>query len=489
MLTVKKTLIFLILLIIAISWFEFRFKWAKESPLKGYFISTVEPPDLKRFTWKRWMKGEFQQEFQTRIENHIGFRKSLYRLRNQWDYSLFRVCNSEGFISGRDGCLFEEDYILEYNGDYFIGEEALNKKMLRLKNVYDSLKAHHIELILVFEPGKASVMPEYIPGRYHPLNRSLSNQTFIKQKAVALEMPFLDLNEYFLKMKDTSRYPLFHKYGMHWSIYGVALAADTLKNYIAGRTGKQLPEIGIEKIEWSDTARLSDNDIGKTLNLLLPLPQSGGAYPVLKIEDDSLKRNLSALVIADSYYLNFCDGISDKLFKNEEYWYYNHKLYPYQDYNPPAYVDKSDLISIYKKYNIILLMVSEINMHNGFWNFADEAFLGFHPEFKDDHIYTIENEIRNERSWFRFMAKKAKSQGRPLHEMIRNDAEYTFYNNYSNIQGKTRQDSIIYLVLSIYKNQEWLSAVEKKAKEQNVTLDTMIRRDAEYLYDQSKQNH
>jgi len=488
MLTLKKLILIIILALPGVLWLQFRYQWVNEKPLHGFFIKNMESPDLKRFTWDRWFKGEFQQEYMTRTENHIGYRKTWIRLRNQLDYSFFKICNSEGFVAGKKGYLYEEDYILEYTGDYFIGGKPLDKKMLRLKNVYDSLKANNIELILVFEPGKASIIPEYIPGRYHPQKRKPSNYNYIKQKALCSGLPFLDLNSYFLLLKDTTRYPLFPKYGMHWSLYGVALAADTLKNYIAGRTGQNLPDISVEKIELSDTPRLSDNDIGVILNLCLPLPPTQGAYPVLKIEDDKAKRDLSVLVIADSYYLNFCEGISEKLFKNQEYWYYNHKLYPYQDNNPPQYVDKTDLLRTYKKFNVILLMVSEINMHNGFWNFADEAYLAFHPEVKDDHVYMTENEIRNERTWFKFLCKKAKGQDRPLEEVIRNDAEYTFFNNYNDIQGKTRQDSIIHLVLSIQNDPNWMSAIRKKAAERNVSLDTMLYRDANYLYDQSKQN-
>ncbi len=486
---VKKLVCWIVLIFILAFGLQHVFKGVDEKPLHGFFIDKVEPPELKRFTWDRWFRGEFQQEFMDRMEHHIGFRKSLLRLRNQLDYSLFRICHAEGFIAGKNDYLYEEDYIFEYTGEFFIGEKPLEKKMSRLKNVYDSLKSHHIELIFVFEPGKASVMPEFIPGRYHPRKRTLSNYEWIKTKAVSLGLPFLDLNDYFKLVRDTCRYPVFPKYGMHWSIYGVALAADTLKRYIEQRTSSRLPEIAIERIVLSDTARLTDNDIGEVLNLCLPLPKTLGAYPVLKIENDPEKRNLSVLVIADSYYVNFCKGkISDQLFKNQEYWYYNNKLYPYHHNNPPVYVDKSELLSTYKKFDVILLMISEINMHNGFWNFADEAYLAFHPETRDDKVYNTENEIRNDRNWFRFLVKKAKKQRRPLEEIIRNDAEYTFYNNYHEIKGKTRQDSIMYLVLSIYQNPEWLAAVEKKAKERNVSLDTMLYRDANYLYDQSKQN-
>ena len=57
--------------------------------------------------------------------------------------------------------------------------------MLGRKNVYDSLKVNQIERILVFEPGRAGVLPEFIPARNLLLNGSFSIKPFFMQKALA----------------------------------------------------------------------------------------------------------------------------------------------------------------------------------------------------------------------------------------------------------------------------------------------------------------
>jgi hypothetical protein len=484
---VRFLLLLMILLAMLMPAFQMVTHIFREPDLKGFYYRN-EPPSLKYFTWTRWFSSGFQDSLSTRLNDHTGFRKSLVRLSNQYDYSFFGIIHAKGFVQGKSRYLYEEDYIHEYTGDYFIGKAAIDKKLSRLKNVADSLRAYNIPLLLVYEPGKASFYPEYIPGRFHPEKRSQTNYDYFVRRSHELGLHFMDMNSYFLKMKDTSRYPLFPRYGMHWSLYGVPYAVDTLIKSIEKATGKAIPRFETHPLTFSPTPIGTDNDIGELLNLAFPLRNSTGAYPTI-VFNPVPDKSLSALVIADSYYINIVEDYGANLFRTQDYWYYNKKVYPCQNNNPPKYVDKSNLRDKLKKFDVVLLMVSEINLHCGFWNFADEAFLAFHPEIKDPLLYGIENEIRNDREWFRFMVNKARLQERPLEEIIRDDAEYTFYSNYSQLAGKSYLDTIQYVALTIKNSPEWLAIVEKKAQKLNIGLDSMVMLDAIYSYNQSKINH
>jgi hypothetical protein len=423
----KKTIFFLILLIFCSLIIQARYSLVKEKKLAGYFY--VAPlPDLKNFTWEKWFSGAFQEEYTNHTEKHATFRNTLCRIYNQADYSFFRKIHVNGCISGKEGMMYEEDYIKEYTGQYFIGKSTIDKKLEKLKDVYDTLKKKNIQLILVFEPGKASCFPEYIPDSYLRSDRTLSNYQYFREKLDKLGFPYLDLNQYFLSIKDTSRYPLFPKYGMHWSIYGLALALDTLGKYVEKRCGTDLPDIRIRKFRESDSLEYTDNDIGELCNLVFPLPKIITAYPDFEFENAPQKKNLSVLVIADSYYLTVKFLTGDNLFRKEEYWYYNSKVYPaIVDNDNPKYVDKSNLLNKLEEFNAVFLMVSEINLHCGFWNFADEAYHAIHPGYWDSRIYDIENSIRNEREWFQFTVAKAHQQNMPLEKMITSDATFMFY--------------------------------------------------------------
>ena len=484
---VRIIFLFIVLVVLVVPSLQSVFVVIKEPALKGYYHQSA-PPSLKLFTWRKWFSSVFQDEFSVRLNDHAGYRFSLIRISNQYDFSLFGITHAKGFIRGKQDYLFEEDYIHEYTGEYFIGRAAIDKKLSRLKNVSDSLRAHHIPLLLVFEPGKASFYPGFIPSRFHPEKRALTNYDYMTRRSAELGISFLDLNRWFLMIKDSSRYPLFPRYGMHWSLYGVPFAVDTLARTIERATGRKLPSFTKTPLVESDIPIGTDNDIGELLNLACPLKSTPGGYPTIRFAPGQTG-TLNALVIADSYYINIAETYGRGLFKSQDYWYYNRKMYPNQNNDPPEYVDKTNLRTKLESYGVILLMASEINLHCGFWNFADEAFLAFHPEVKDPLIYGIENTIRNEREWFRFMVNKSRIQSRPLEEMIREDAEYVFRTNYNDLQGKGYWDSVYHLAFDIKSDAAWFSQVKIKAQERNITVDSMLLLDAIYSYGESKKSH
>ena len=423
----KSSFVILLLCILSLPILQGELSLVNEKKLAGFF-NLLPEPELAFFTWERWFKGEFQEVTSTQIEDHVGMRNSLLRIHNEYDYRLFSVTHAEGFIRGKEGYLFEEDYIFEYTGEFFIGEETIDYKLEKLKEVQLQLQEEGIEFLLVLEPGKASFYPEYIPENYHPEQKSLSNYDYVTQRAMEMNIPVMNLNEYFLMMKDTCRYPLFPKYGMHWSIYGAALALDTLKGYIEQVSQTSLPEMEITEISLSDSLIWTDHDIGDMLNLIFPLPEVTMAYPKIKFDTTKSSPNLSILVVADSYYINLINELTENLYEEEEYWYYNSKVYPHIiDDQDPVYVDKQNLIEKFREFDIILLMVSEINLHCGFWNFADEAYQAYFPEHSDPLWYGHENQIRNQREWFRYMVKKAKQQQTTLENTIKSDAKFLYH--------------------------------------------------------------
>jgi|WetSurMetagenome_2_1015567.scaffolds.fasta_scaffold103051_2 hypothetical protein len=482
----KHILLFLFLVILFVPLIQINYHPVTEEKLNGYFILKDEP-DLKKFTWHRWFDGSFQDLYSKGTEDHIGLRNSLFRIHSQYDFTLFGISHAQGFIKGKNNYLFEEDYIYEYTGKYFIGKNTIDRKFNKLKVIQEELKAMNISLIPVIEPGKASYYPEFIPDHYNPEKRALSNHDYFLELFKTLKINYLDLNRYFLQLKKQTPYPLFPKYGMHWSLYGVTLATDTLIKFIQKDHPGTIPSMKIGEIELSDSLRYTDNDIGNILNLVFPLPKVQAAYPQVTFENDPGMKKLSVLVIADSYYLNIVNGTADKIFGKQEYWYYNSKLYPdIIDNENPVYIDKSDLKKKLSEFDVILLMTSEINMHCGYWNFIEEAYQALHPEYMESHVYDIENLIRNQREWFRFMVGKARRQGATLEEMIRIDAEYSFYNDYASIQNKNREDTIMHIAIDIKNNPGWLKVVKEKAKAMNVPLEEMIDRDARYEYGQQK---
>ncbi len=481
----KTALLILVCAFLVLPAVQKHFKFIRERDLDGYYIPKPSP-GLDQLSKSRWLDGTFAEDFMNRLQDHTGFHNTLVRVNCQFDYSLFGITHAPGFIEGRSGYLFEEDYIREYNGDFFIGGSVIDQKVRLLKDVQDSLQSHGIPLVVVYEPGKATFFPEHFPARYRDKKRGISNYEQFIAASQTTGLKFVDMNRWFLQMKDSARFPLFPKYGMHWSLYGVSKAMDSLVNYLAFGYGLTMPSWEVSGFREYSRPRGTENDIGIILNLLWPLPPDATFAPVIRFEDDPAKRGLRVLIIADSYYLNILEPYGRKLFKSQEYWYYNKKLYPRHNVIPPVYADKSDLLKKLKKFDLVLLMSSEINLHSAFWNFPEEAYAAFHPWPPQRAMIRMENDIRNDREWFSFMVSKARSNNKPLDEMIRADAEYMFFSTFSEIPWKSYLDSIDYIGCEIRRNGEWLNVVKKKAEDNHVSLDSMIMMDAAYTWEQKR---
>ena len=452
-----------------------------ERPLQGFFPKTAEIT-FSDVTWREWKQGVFQQKYMENNQQRTGLRSWFIRIRNQVDYSLFNLLHARGFICGKQGYMFEEDYIREYTGEFFAGTSTIDSKLMLLKRLQDTLRKQNVHLLLVFEPGKASFFPEYIPSEYLKSKNPTSNYQYMIAKANELGIRYVDLNRSMLQLKNRVPYPLFPKHGMHWSIYGMHCCFDSLYPAMEKEMVTKLPRMTLGPVEFIYEERETDKDIENLSNLLFGLDPERLAYPSVSFGREGKKIN-STLVVGDSYFVNVFDhqlmnGISDK----NKYWYYYSTLYP-DIYESPKSIDTTHLKEQILHHNLILLASSEINLHCLYWGFLDDLGRCLLKDYKPGKIADIENQIRNSREWFESIVTKARFRGRTTEEMLSEDARYIFYNQYQSIPGKTRPDSLLYIQLSILHDTTWLKSVEAKAMASKKSLDEQLKAEAVYLLD------
>lgn len=354
---------------------QYKFNFIRLKPLDGAY-KLADKPDVKWFTWKSWFNEKFQQDFNKSIEDNSGFRNLFIRINNQLDYSFFRLTGTHKAIIGISDCLYEEGYILDYTGSNFVGKDSINRELIRAKWLQDYLKKEkNIDLIFVFEPGKASFFPEYIPERYHPQQKTISNYLYYSRQCKTIGINYLDLNAWFIAMKDTSTFPLFPKYGVHWSTYAMYLATDTLIKFIEKTSNIDLANISFNKINVCKDLKDVDFDIELTLNLLFPLPHETMAYPEINIQSSSKKSRPNVLTIADSYYWSIYNSkIPQQIFNNHQFWYYNTTIYPDIYGDNAKFVDHSKDKENIEKQDILLVMITEMNLNKAFFGFVDRIY-------------------------------------------------------------------------------------------------------------------
>jgi hypothetical protein len=469
----------LIIALLAMPAVQFRFNLFVEKPLNGAFELTKKP----QFSKEKWDSGEYQGQVETYLKDNTGFRNFLVRLQNQVDFSLFRQANAEGAVVGKNKQLYEYDYIRSWLALDYPGESFVEKKLRRTKYVQEYLKREeNIDLVVVFEPGKASFYPEYLPAAYTAIKAGPSTYDLYLQKARELEIDFIDLHHYFLQLKEKCEYPLFPRYGTHWSVYGMQFAADSLLRLIEERRNLSLTNVRVDSVKVSSAPWDTDDDVLRTMNLLFPLKGEKLAYPVFSFDTLNPGDKPMVLVVADSYYWNiFNTRIPKHIFANEAFWYFNSLVYP-DHYFKPTYTSDLNTREEAEKQEVIFLMITERFLHKFDWTFIDQLYALYTPEWLKDPVYENINQIMKVSPWYEDIINKSGANGVSLEAALITEGKFLFY----------QQDTARYLIdfgpehfsKIISGDKGWMAHVIEKAGQNNVTAEEMLLTDALYVFRQ-----
>jgi hypothetical protein len=392
----------------------------KTVPLHGFYEKARCPDTLN---WSTWTNESFQKKYTKFVEDSFGLRDFLIRTNNQLNYSLFRRTEASKVVVGYHDCLYEENYILDYTGINFMGTAYLDELLRRTKLVQDTLKKiKNIDLIVVYEPGKASFYPEYIPEWYLKHKGPLSNMQYLIKRSKETGMTFLDLHSWFLSLKGKSKYPVYTTYGVHWTTYGMFLAGDTLARYIENIRHEDLPDMVWDDYRVTPNMRDEDFDIEATLNLLFELKHEALCYPEVSYRSGHGKVKPKLLTVGDSYYWGLLGNhIIDSLFSGQEYWYYNQGIWPdiWKPQNIPEVLNLKDEVL---KQDVILVMITEMNTYRAFWNFTDQLYELFYPNAPKNMYYKAVKEILQNDWELREHRAKALKQNKSLEEVITGEA-------------------------------------------------------------------
>lgn len=363
-----KTLYYLLLFLLVFPVVQMNTDLIKVNILKGW----IHIPEKPKLTTKTWLSGEFQERYNSYFEHNFGFRPWLVRIRNQIAFSLNNEAKATAVVIGKHMYLYELNYIKTYNGEDFQGYDFLRARIDSLSIIRDTLSKYNTQVIVCLAAGKGSFYPDYFPEKYS--NQKSDSTNYIAYRDLLTENDFhlLDFNSWFLSMKDTSRYQLYPKYGIHWSEYGAFLAADSIIRYVEVLKGVDLADMESEKLEISNKLEGADYDMGNTLNLMFQLPSEEMAYPKIKWNSEG-KDSLNAIIISDSFYWQlFTQGLSTIAFPQGGFWYYNKVVHPGNI--PIVDIDYKESL---KNADVIIIMATEAQLHKFPFGFLSDALMAF----------------------------------------------------------------------------------------------------------------
>lgn len=354
----KNALFGLVLATLLLPWIEQNKSIFKPSPLGGAQPSSVNI----RFSLDKWRNAQFQEGQEAYIKDHFGLRPFMVRFYNELFDRLFDEYQAKGVIMGKDGYLFEENYLLAASGQDYLGLDSITSLVKQLSLVQEELSKRGKQLLVCLAPGKASYFPDKMPSKYQHKKHSRNHPYFLKTLQDA-QIPLFDIQSWFLQMKATTPYPLYPKTGIHWSSYGEFLVADSLIKRVANLSQKPFPYLKLSHIEEDTEPRDRDDDIELGMNLLRNLPDFKMAYPKFKVQPlKAGQKPPRVLVIGDSFFYGMYNwGMMQYVFEEGAFWYYNHeKLVP--DKATTLIEDFEDYRANIHAFDVVVLLLTEANL-------------------------------------------------------------------------------------------------------------------------------
>ncbi|MEZ5083694.1 MAG: hypothetical protein R2750_09615 [Bacteroidales bacterium] len=365
----KKILVLILLAYFLVHVAQLFTGFIKVKPLGGV-IHTTEVPNLSMASW---FSGAFQDSLTNRLDEAFGFRPLYIRLFNQIDFSLYRKIHGYGVVLGKNNYLYENWYVLEYGGYGLVGIEKITETLNKLKVINDYLQKNQTKLLVVLAPGKPYYYPEYLPDESISTGQSTNYYDYMNVLSNS-GLPWIDINNWFIKAKDTTTYPLFSKTGTHWSDYGAALVADSILKYTQWQLDRPMNSIRIKELKSKPITKTADTDLNNVANLIFPIKDLNLMYPILEIDsvispDESPER----IVIGDSFFWNLFGLKSNNCYKITNFWYYYSSIFPqWENYQPT--INEVDVLQKIRETDQVVIMVTTAGLYKFGYGFIEDVY-------------------------------------------------------------------------------------------------------------------
>ena len=236
--------------------------------------------------------------------------------------------------------------------------------------------------------------------------------------------------EWFLEQKESSPYLLYPQCGIHWTVYGMSLAADSMIQYLNDKMGFHLPRMEWGGIVSSQDYRYPDYDIADAMNLLWKISEEELAYPEISFKQSSETKKPKCIVLGDSYYNSFIyEGYQAEMFELGGFWYYNDKVYK-NSMEESVPVSTMNFNKEIEETELFVFLFTEPNIHEIGFGFVEQLYKHFNTFISPEerrYLAWIDEQIdyiRSDEVWMKAIEEKANLEGRDFEDQLRRDAQW-----------------------------------------------------------------
>lgn len=342
-------------------------KLKKPHPLNG---EKTELP-MPNLSFNSLYYGHYTDSLNDYLKTNFTLRGMAIRTMNQIDYSLFNETHARSVLVGKEGYLFEENYIKAA-----LGLDDL--KSTQVDSIVVSLESLSVEsstpFFIALAPGKASYFSEFIPDSYVELSDTLlhnsSYRLWSDKVSNSPELHLVDLYNHFIDWEE-----VFPKNGIHWcewsQIEAFNLIADSISRVFNDSISPA--KFVIDKEYRSTKMEGTDEDIERGLNLWQNIPDLERTYYNVSWDEKVEEKKPRILLVGDSYAWGIVNrGVLKHGFNESEFWYYN------QVVHGPKYLDtelfgekpntvhnissREDLINTLYEFDAVILLSTDANL-------------------------------------------------------------------------------------------------------------------------------
>lgn len=448
--TTTKTILFALTAVLLLaSMLQNWLNWPRFKPLRGVVVEKPKP----ELTFHNCCDGSFQQQVEPYLKQHFGYREPLIRLYNQYLWDFYgKTPVTEGQVTfGKDGWMYEpwvvadhyQRQFRQYASDSTQMAMMLTLEAEQLLQLQQLLEERGIHLFVCMAPAKDLIYPEYLPENQDTRfdnEPKISARFFNEKEYTRLGINHLNLEQWFLQMKDTADFMLFPKTGTHWSKYAALQGADTLIRYMEHLGGINMHNLVIGPRELGK-AQDPDDDLESLLNLARPLPKPKYWYAEVKADEDTTATKPKMIVIGDSFWWTIAFQLPfGEFFSQIPYWYYNSSVYYYPPYNSVAELDFAEEVLSADFIVLFYCATQQYRLNDGFTQKAIEVLANINDSIVFDSVAFIEREIKRtvakllaDPSSMDMIREKAAQRNVSIEQALHDDAEWVV--NYQIEQG------------------------------------------------------
>ena len=528
-------------------------KLFKTKELMGYFLE----PEKPKFRWEWYKNGYFQGKVENYIANKYGFREPIIRFYHQYSWDLFNRKYVSYILTGKERWLYYDHNVEDYYGTVMYrrfknaeeAREAYEREVRLLNKVRGVLADYDITLLTFIAPSKSIIYPEYLPVQKHDTTTVDAREFYIRRFAET-GMPCFDMNEYFLRMKDTCSFYLFPPTGDHWT-FSCVYATDSLLRFMEQQRGIQMTRIEYGN-NWSDSCRIGDDqnrDLEGDLNLIRPVKYDHKFDYKERdywMVSDSNTVKPAALFVGNSFLLRTIAYVPpQEVFSDFQFWYYNKVARQGFDqlYDSVAFLHRLDYLI---DADYVVSFTSSSQMYRATEGFAEDAIIqlcigderfkqrqqeladslgldenaqrklavqmredpeAYFPEIAGEGVPTARNplllsdeywekrairrQIKSDPQWMTMVQSTMVTENLSLQQAVDNEVDRVAQGLPSLRDNELspeeyREVLIKQMEMKIRYDKDWLKALEKEAAEKGIPFDDWIYQNAAYMVDQSR---